>query len=575
MALVQPIGLGAEQDEPGSDIDLLRTAAGEETLGDLAGAEVTLKRLLGQRPTSASGLLALERVLRTQDRTKDVLSFAEHFVELDPKAASPRLVQLRVYAELGDDRALEDTAEGWMNEAKSSIQPYREVVTIYARALGPGPALSVLERGRTAVGRPTLFAMRAGDLLRDLGREDEAILEWANAIVDDATQVSMVIRRVGELEGKSETLVLPLLEQLASLPVTPVRLRAAARIAVEAGAFGEARTLAQRSLEGMADRPRRGFLMALARQAQEMYAPEVELWAYESLREGAADDAERRALDQRITLAALTLGDTARALAAQHAIAADLPEGNVDRQRALAETLRLGIEQDGAGMKESLKAFAREFPHAPQLDQLAVTLAVQLDAAGDREGAQVLLAGVAGPRSALERGYLYLAAGDIAEGRVALQEALSGVSAALATEVITFLDILDGLEGEPIEAFLRGAVLAHQGSTDGALAELELSIGAVSADARPPLLAMGARIADGGRMPERAASIRVRIIRDHPNSSEVAEATLGLARFKGATPDGLDDAILLLESLILNQPNSAIVPTARRELQRIQNGAQP
>ncbi len=40
MALVQPIGLGAEQDEPGSDIDLLRTAAGEETLGDLAGAEV-------------------------------------------------------------------------------------------------------------------------------------------------------------------------------------------------------------------------------------------------------------------------------------------------------------------------------------------------------------------------------------------------------------------------------------------------------------------------------------------------------------------------------------------------------
>jgi len=76
-------------------------------------------------------------------------------------------------------------------------------------------------------------------------------------------------------------------------------------------------------------------------------------------------------------------------------------------------------------------------------------------------------------------------------------------------------------------------------------------------------------------MPERAASIRVRIIRDHPNSSEVAEATLGLARFKGATPDGLDDAILLLESLILNQPNSAIVPTARRELQRIQNGAQP
>lgn len=462
-----------------------------------------------------------------------------------------------------------------MGELKSSVEPYREVSAIYARVFGPGPALAVLERARAAVGRPTLFAMRAGDLLRDLGREDEAVLEWATAVGEDATLVSMVLRRVGELEGNSETLVLPLLEQLASVPVSAVRLRAAARIALEAGAFEEARTLAQSSLEGMADRPRRGFLTALARQAQEMYAPDVELWAYETLRESAADEAEARALDQRITLAALTLGDTARALEAQHAIAAALPEGNIDRQRALAETIRLGIEQGGAGMKESLAAFANEFPNAPQLDQMAVTLAVRLDAAGDQEGAQVLLASVSGPRSALERGYLYLASGEVAEGRQAFQEALPGVSAALATEVITLLDILDLLEGEPIDAFLRGAVLAHQGRTDDALTELEAAIGAVSGNARPPLLAMGARIADGGRLPERAATFRARVIRDYPNSTEVAEATLGLARFKAATPDGLDDAVLLLENLILNQPNSAIVPTARRELQRIQNRGQP
>ena len=41
-------------------------------------------------------------------------------------------------------------------------------------------------------------------------------------------------------------------------------------------------------------------------------------------------------------------------------------------------------------MRESLAEFAREFPDAPQLDELAVTLAIQLDSDGDREGARTL-----------------------------------------------------------------------------------------------------------------------------------------------------------------------------------------
>jgi hypothetical protein len=84
---------------------------------------------------------------------------------------------------------------------------------------------------------------------------------------------------------------------------------------------------------------------------------------------------------------------------------------------------------------------------------------------------------------------------------------------------------------------------------------------------------MGARIASAGGAPELAADFRERILRDHPYASEAPEATLELARFKGATPEGVDEAIRLLEDLILGQPNGAIVPTARRVLQGIQNGA--
>ena len=174
---------------------------------------------------------------------------------------------------------------------------------------------------------------------------------------------------------------------------------------------------------------------------------------------------------------------------------------------------------------------------------------------GDREGARTLLAGVAGPRSALERGYLYLAGGEVVPGRAALQDALSGVSPEVATEVIALLDLLDVLEGEALAAFMRSAVLAHHGRAEGALSELKVAIDAAPQDERPPLLAMGARIAEGGGARAGAGGpIQGRIMRDHPYSSEVPEATLEFARFMGATPEGVDEAIRLLENLILSQP---------------------
>jgi len=573
VALLRPAVIHAQEDDPRLETRLLRTAANQESLGDLARAEETLRRLMDERPTSTRGIFALEGVLRAQGRIREVLPFAERFAEFEPYASVPRLLEFRVYIELDDESGLEDAAEDWMDLGAPLGEPYQEVARVYGRVFGPERALSILERGRSELGRPSLFSMDMGDVLRDLGRTEEAVLEWADAIGNDGSQVSGVMRRVREIEEDREKLVLPLLEQLRQPPTTGARLRAGARIALEAGVFEEAKTLAEAALEGMPDQPRRGFLTALALQAQDVSATGVALWAYEALREGAADDIETRALDERITEAALATGDTARAVEAQQAIADDLPEGSPDRQRALAQIIRLGIDQGGVGMRESLAAFTTEFPDAPELDELAMTLAVRLDAGGDREAARSLLAGVAGPRSALERAYLYLAAGEVVQGREALQEALSGVSPGVATEVIVLLDLLDRLEGETLAAFMRSAVLAHQRRTEEALSELEVAIDAGPQDGRPPLLAMGARIASAGDAPELAADFRERILRDHPYASEAPEATLELARFKGATPEGVDEAIRLLEDLILDQPNGAIVPTARRVLQGIQNGA--
>ena len=243
--LLRPLGVHAQEADPRLETRLLRTAAVDESSGDLPGAEQTLRRLMGERPTSTRGIAALERVLRAQGRVHEVLPFAERFADLDPNASVPRLLEFRVYTELDDEKGLEDAAEDWMDGAGPFPEPYREVARAYGRVFGPERALSILERGRSELGRSSLFAMEAGDSLRDLGRMEEAVLEWAAVIGNDGSQVSGVMRRVREIEEDRETLVLPLLEQLRQPPTSGARLRAWAQIALEAGAFGEAKTLAE------------------------------------------------------------------------------------------------------------------------------------------------------------------------------------------------------------------------------------------------------------------------------------------------------------------------------------------
>jgi tetratricopeptide (TPR) repeat protein len=223
------------------------------------------------------------------------------------------------------------------------------------------------------------------------------------------------------------------------------------------------------------------------------------------------------------------------------------------------------------GAQRLLEEFRDDFPEAPELDELAVALAVYLEANGDEVGARTLLAGVDGPRSALERGYLHLASGDVEQGKTTLRESVAGLAPREATQVIALLELLDRLQGDA-SPIVTASVLAHRGSSELALVELERALGDVADEDRPAVLALAARIAGDGGLPERAARFRARLIQDFPRAPEVAEATLRLARFRAASAEGVEEAIQLLESLILSEPNGAIVPTARRELRTLRGG---
>lgn len=563
----------AQQREVVSEGRLLRSAAALESRGDFSGAEDTLRDLLRDNPVSTGALFALERVLRAQGRVQAVLPTVDRFIAEDPAHPGPRTMKLRVLTEVDSLDALRTAGEAWLDSQSDEPDPYREVARSFEPTLGTAASLAVLHRGRRALADPKVFGIEIGDLLLSEGQPEPAVAEWAIAVGDDGAQVSAVLRRVTSLEGDRRALTRPLVESLDSEPTTVARRRAGARIALEVGLEDQAIRLASRAVEELAGQARRGFLLTIARRAEEKGSPGVALWAYERLRDRSTDATDGRTLDERIAEVALAVGDTARSLDAQLRVAESLPNGTPQRRRAMAGVVRLHVARGSEAAAELLGTFRTEYPDAPELDELTVSLAAVLQADGRSEEAERLLGAVDGPRSVLERGYLALLEGRFEDGQEALLEAARGLPAAQATEVIAMVGALARVGPEAKVLLADISVAAHRGDFAAALDGLDRKIEQMGRPDRPHLLAHAAVLAADSSDEPAAAYYRERLVEEFPEAPEAPQAALALALYKADMQNERRAAVELLEGLILRHPNSAVVPTARRELRRIRGGA--
>ena len=180
-----------------------------------------------------------------------------------------------------------------------------------------------------------------------------------------------------------------------------------------------------------------------------------------------------------------------------------------------------------------------------------------------------VLDGIEGPQSGLERAYLMLDMGEIAEGRRALLSVIEGLQPTEATDVIQFVGLLGRLSEEAADVLARAGVLAHRGIVNEAVNLLVDGTDELGAKEHPSLLAEAARIADRGKAFEQGAFIRTRLISEYPEAPELGDAALALARYRARTPDGVEQAIAILEELITTRPNAAVVPDARVELEKL------
>jgi tetratricopeptide (TPR) repeat protein len=295
----------------------------------------------------------------------------------------------------------------------------------------------------------------------------------------------------------------------------------------------------------------------------------VAAWVYRELAGDGASPEERREIDRRVVEAALDAGDAAMALEAQRRVVASYPRDSEEGRRAQAEAIRLEARAEPGRVAESWRQFRAAHPDAPELDEVAAAVAGSLLARGDPDGAVEVLEGIEGPRSTLERGYLLLADGDVEAGRQALLAAVSGLSPVEATSIIQLSSLLGRLSDGGARALVAAGVAEHHGEGRVAATRLAEQASSLPEPDRAPVLAEAARIAERSGAPEAAADIRERLLADHPDAPEVAEASLALARHVAAAGGDTAEAIRLLEDLIVRSPNAAVVPEARLELERL------
>ena len=568
-----PLSAFQARPDPRLENRMLRQASSQEARGELDRAEATLRELLALQPGSSAAVFALERVFRRGDRLRELLPVLDDFLQREPSTERVWGLKLGLLVEVDSTSALGEAVAAWIDAQPGSPDPYLEGAAAVREVFGAERAAALLEEGSAALGESPQLLVELGDMYVAGGRIDDAAAAWARALGRDRARSGAVFRRVEDLGEESGAAAALIVAALGSEPTNVTRLEAGAELALREDLEDEAMELAGAALTRLEEREARGFLNGFARKAEDNGRDASALWAYARLREITEDPAEARSTDERLADAALAAGDTATALEARRRITESYSEGSQARRTAWTEELRIQVASPGIERAaEALAAFREEFPEAPDLDALSAALASRLLGLGMREEAMAVLSGIEGPGAALERAFLLLEGGAFPEGIAALQASLPELEPSHATEILELTLALSDLSPPGGMLAAEVAIARHRGHAEQGVLRVQERIDAVPAQDRPAILAQGARAADQAGLAAEAVEFRRRIVAEYTDGREFAEAALRLARAVAAEPGGRDEAVRILEALIVSRPDSPVVPGARRELRRIQEG---
>ena len=544
-----------------------------ERVGQYERAAGVYFAALRAEPTNLAALLGLERVLPPLNRLRELLPVARRAAAQGSGNVALRAVLLRTYVALNEPDSARAVALRWAAAAPRDEAPYREWAIALEDAHRYGAAREVLRAGRSAVGRQRAFGVELAELNRLSGDWEGAAREWAATLPDAPAQLPSAASVLGEAPAAERERITRVLTAGDPAPLTrrlagellldwgePQRAWAVFEPSVATpssdAAFAVKRFADLAGARGTSE-ARRVQALALARYADLAPEPVTARARADAARAfiAAGDRAAARDLLERLARDTSAPAD-AQQLAQSAVLEALIEDGQLEQAaKELAADARLSAD-DRAALRLRL---ARAWIGKGDLDRA--------DAALDRDSSVEALAvrgWTALYRGSLARAHqLFLAAGPYAGDRRDATERTAMVAL---------------LEQVPLDSFPElGAALLLLARGDSLRASQALGVaagrlGPAPGGGRADVLLIAGRVAARLGLEQQQAALAlfaevVRIGGQGAGGAAAPAVELEWARLL-ARRDQTAEAIQHLEHLILSYPGSAVVPEARRELER-------
>ncbi len=572
---------GAAQNEPNSALQLeLRRIEALERSGELSEAATALEDMLRRVPAHPGAVLTYERVCRRLGQLDRVIPVVSRAVDRDPGSVLLRQVELRVLAELGDRDGLREAGQRWLEYTPESDAAYREYAAALQRLGDTVEAERILRLGARESERPLAVVIELANLYQDLERWSEAAEQWTwilRASPDLGWDfLNFKLRTMGPAE--SGRAAVALLRRIPDREGTPQERKLAAVAALYAGAAAEAQRRAEGVIEELEPRERPAFINDFAQVAATQAQPGLVAWAYRQLLREVPGETARWDLARRIVENDLTAGDTASALRVLDGLLDDNEVGTPAHGWAAGIRIQLlAARGDLDRATSALDSYAAHYSERPEFPALALAVADESLRRGLLDEASTILTSV--PASGLDmamlarlsssRGFLALYAGRYDEARAELEVAGAVMTGEGRGELLRILGFLRSANRQELEAM----AVAHRASTEGRRREASRRLldgleRAPASAARPALLLWAGDLALAAGDIETAEEVLNAIPRSYPGSGEAPVSLIRLAEALAAVDRRLE-AIQLLETLILDYPDSALTPLGRRRLSEL------
>lgn len=538
-----------------------------ERAGRLPQAIDLYRTVLRTDSTNLAALLGLERVLPQLGRLLELVDPVERAnratQERDPQLLG---LELRTFVALSMNDSVAALARRWTTRAPGDETPWREWAIAKLDQQDAADARQILLDGRKAVGNARAFAIELAEIAGSTGDWAGAAENWGDAVTTDEGQIP---NAVVQLESAPDAAHATVTDALTQPQRSVSARRLGANLLLDWGRGDEGWTVLDRTVTDSS----RSTVMALwsfAARGAQIGTP---------LAQGARGHALARFAD----LSTGPLATQARANAAR----ALLEAGDKEGARKVVEQIEgLGgdVAVPAAALVEvligdgDLEQAEQRLAGAKSLNvddaaRLRLELARAWTARGELDRADRVVANDSSVEAVAQRGWTALYRGNVALARDDFREAgpYAGdrADATRRTEMLALIVDVDSASGLKLGAAL---LTLARGDSANAVEALRATAGTLPQVPRGGVLVLAGRVAAGLDSAHQvlAADLFQHVVSDSSRAAGAAPAAAELEWARLLTRQGHPElAITHLEHLILAYPRSAVVPEARRMLDRL------